>query len=60
MFTACDCDPVGSEHLACDENGNCVCKENVDGRRCDRCMENKQNIAQGCVGMSNTLMDLFY
>ncbi|CAJ1055766.1 laminin subunit beta-4 [Xyrichtys novacula] len=35
----CDCDPVGSEGGGlCDAlNGQCVCKENVEGQRCDLC-----------------------
>ncbi|KAM6973327.1 laminin subunit beta-4 [Aplochiton taeniatus] len=35
----CDCDPVGSlDNGQCDPvTGRCVCKENVDGQRCDRC-----------------------
>uniref|UniRef100_A0AAQ4RAI8 Laminin, beta 4 n=1 Tax=Gasterosteus aculeatus aculeatus TaxID=481459 RepID=A0AAQ4RAI8_GASAC len=35
----CDCDPVGSEGGGlCDAlSGRCVCKENVEGRRCDQC-----------------------
>ncbi|KAF7666905.1 hypothetical protein LDENG_00088500 [Lucifuga dentata] len=35
----CDCDPAGSQGGGLCEplTGRCVCKENVDGRRCDRC-----------------------
>ncbi|XP_045894612.1 laminin subunit beta-4 [Micropterus dolomieu] len=35
----CDCDPAGSQGGGlCDAlTGQCVCKENVEGRRCDRC-----------------------
>ncbi|KAI5734580.1 hypothetical protein M8J77_008341 [Diaphorina citri] len=34
----CDCDPTGSTSKYCDQlGGNCVCKPNVVGRRCDRC-----------------------
>ncbi|KAM8891532.1 laminin subunit beta-4 isoform 2-T2 [Spinachia spinachia] len=35
----CDCDRVGSEGGGlCDAlSGQCVCKENVEGRRCDQC-----------------------
>ncbi|XP_068452578.1 laminin subunit beta-4 [Clinocottus analis] len=35
----CDCDPAGSEGGGlCDAlSGRCVCKEQVEGRRCDRC-----------------------
>ncbi|XP_062856618.1 laminin subunit beta-4-like [Trichomycterus rosablanca] len=35
----CNCDPVGSvDGGLCDSvTGHCVCKENVEGERCDRC-----------------------
>ncbi|XP_056455383.1 laminin subunit beta-4 [Gadus chalcogrammus] len=35
----CDCDPVGSQGggLCESATGQCVCKENVEGQRCDRC-----------------------
>ncbi|XP_067090683.1 laminin subunit beta-4 [Osmerus mordax] len=35
----CDCDPAGSlDGGLCDPvSGRCVCKENVNGERCDRC-----------------------
>ncbi|KAM9375661.1 laminin subunit beta-4 [Pholidichthys leucotaenia] len=35
----CDCDPAGSRDGGlCDAlSGRCVCKENVEGDRCDRC-----------------------
>ncbi|CAL8355306.1 unnamed protein product [Lota lota] len=36
---ACDCDPGGSQGggLCESATGHCVCKENVEGQRCDRC-----------------------
>ncbi|XP_022099297.1 laminin subunit beta-1-like [Acanthaster planci] len=35
---ACDCDPIGSKSSICDEfGGQCECKANVIGRRCDQC-----------------------
>ena len=37
-FSDCDCDPTGSKSNICDEfGGQCECKENVIGRRCDQC-----------------------
>ena len=36
----CDCDPIGTEgniNLCDKETGQCICKENVDGDRCDQC-----------------------
>ncbi len=37
----CDCDPIGSQSSSsCDSiTGQCVCHENVIGRRCDQCAE---------------------
>ena len=35
---ACECDPQGSLSSVCDPNGGqCQCRPNVVGRRCDRC-----------------------
>lgn len=45
----CDCDESGSKGLQCDAFGQCPCNDNVEGRRCDRCKENKYNRHQGCV-----------
>lgn len=34
----CQCDPTGSTSKLCEDyGGNCQCKPNVVGRRCDRC-----------------------
>lgn len=34
----CQCDPMGSLTIECDPSGcQCPCKENVVGRRCDKC-----------------------
>lgn len=46
---ACNCDPIGSLDLQCDQYGYCPCRPNVDGRRCDRCQENKYNMSAGCL-----------
>ena len=50
LFSACNCDPEGSLDMQCDDYGNCPCIEGVEGKRCDRCMENKYNITAGCIG----------
>ncbi|XP_023255175.1 laminin subunit beta-4-like [Seriola lalandi dorsalis] len=44
----CDCDPVGSHGGGlCDAlSGRCVCKENVEGQRCDRCKHGFFNLRQ--------------
>ncbi|XP_019113332.2 laminin subunit beta-4 [Larimichthys crocea] len=44
----CDCDLAGSQGSGlCDAlSGRCVCKENVDGQRCDRCKHGFFNLRQ--------------
>jgi laminin beta 1 len=35
---SCDCNPTGSLSLICDwKGGNCQCKSNIVGRKCDEC-----------------------
>lgn len=46
---ACDCDESGSKGFQCDQYGQCPCNDNVEGRRCDRCKENKYDRHQGCL-----------
>ena len=47
---ACECNPDGSTTLQCNlYTGDCLCKPNIDGRHCDQCMENKHDLAAGCV-----------
>lgn len=45
----CDCDRIGSKSLQCRDNGQCECLANVEGRRCERCRENKFNRTAGCI-----------
>lgn len=45
----CDCDVSGSKGFQCDQYGQCLCNDNVEGRRCDRCKENKYDRHQGCL-----------
>uniref|UniRef100_A0A6A7FTH6 Laminin subunit gamma-1-like isoform X1 n=3 Tax=Hirondellea gigas TaxID=1518452 RepID=A0A6A7FTH6_9CRUS len=44
----CACDHVGSVSLQCDATGQCQCKENVEGRQCNRCRENTYDKEAGC------------
>lgn len=34
--------------MTCDDSGQCVCKPNVVGKRCERCDELLYNLAAGC------------
>ena len=48
--TSCGCDPQGSENAFCNPlNGQCQCKANVVGQRCNECAQGFWNFAQGCV-----------
>jgi laminin beta 1 len=46
----CECDNTGSESTLCDKyTGECPCKRNVVGRRCDRCAPGTYGFgADGC------------
>uniref|UniRef100_A0A665UDS4 Laminin subunit beta-1 n=1 Tax=Echeneis naucrates TaxID=173247 RepID=A0A665UDS4_ECHNA len=50
----CDCDPAGSlgDGLCDALSGQCICKQNVEGRRCSRCKPGffnlRQDDAAGC------------
>lgn len=46
---SCDCDRIGSKSLQCDASGQCPCFDNVEGRQCNRCKENKYDRQRGCV-----------
>lgn len=50
--TECDCDPNGIASTECDGlSGQCHCKPNITGRRCDKCTEPRHILEDGaCKG----------
>lgn len=52
--TSCNCNPAGSLTNKCNERGECDCKDNVEGVKCDRCKNGTINLQQnnkyGCSG----------
>eukprot|EP00111_Clytia_hemisphaerica_P003965 TCONS_00011362-protein len=53
---ACDCigvNTINNRTDVCDlTTGQCPCKEDIGGRRCDRCAENAVNISHACTACS--------
>ncbi|VDI10069.1 laminin, alpha 1/2 [Mytilus galloprovincialis] len=48
--SACDCDGYGSTGLSCDRyTGQCQCKENFGGRKCDLCQKGFGQMEEGCL-----------
>ncbi|GCB83610.1 hypothetical protein scyTo_0024227, partial [Scyliorhinus torazame] len=37
---ACDCSPLGSVDMHCQETGSCLCKRGFVGMKCEQCQEN--------------------
>ncbi|XP_050582063.1 laminin subunit beta-1 [Bombus affinis] len=48
---SCECNPTGSHSLLCENyGGTCPCKQNVVGRRCDRCAPGTYGFSpEGCI-----------
>ena len=45
----CGCDPLGATDNQCDASGQCVCREGVEGEKCDRCKAGYFNLTlTGC------------
>lgn len=50
LYSACDCDPVGSLSSLCTEFGQCSCKRGVGGPTCGDCLPNSFNFtSEGCI-----------
>lgn len=46
----CNCDPRGSSNTFCDPGeGQCFCKPNIVGRRCDQCADGYYDFGAGCL-----------
>ena len=51
LFIACECDhPKGAESITCNDDGQCDCKENFKGLKCNECKENYYDYDLGCLG----------
>ena len=51
ICVACDCLREGSTSTVCDKKtGQCQCKPNVVGLKCDKCPGVWQEISNGCSG----------
>ncbi|XP_029636725.1 laminin subunit gamma-1 [Octopus sinensis] len=49
MCMPCNCNPIGSVDLQCNNQGKCQCKPGVTGDRCDRCQANFYDFSNyGC------------
>ena len=40
VFSACGCNAEGSISYECNKNGQCQCKANIGGSKCDHCVDN--------------------
>ena len=50
----CNCVPLGSVDSSCDQiNGQCVCKSNIIGLKCDQCAPNTFQIGDGSCELCN-------
>uniref|UniRef100_A0A2C9JJ39 Usherin n=1 Tax=Biomphalaria glabrata TaxID=6526 RepID=A0A2C9JJ39_BIOGL len=55
--TPCDCNPFGSTTTNCNTlSGQCLCKDKVEGTKCDRCKDGFFNFTSGCVPCNCNLL----
>ncbi|XP_067868245.1 laminin subunit gamma-3-like [Heterodontus francisci] len=43
----CSCNLMGSLSLQCDQNGDCICKSTVTGKKCDQCQRGHHSLSEG-------------
>ena len=43
IITECKCSENGAVDNTCDDDGKCTCKEQVDGDKCDKCLQGHYN-----------------
>ena len=49
LFQSCNCDSRGSVNQNCDSSGQCSCKPNVVGKKCNQCASKYYGLsARGC------------
>ncbi|XP_063877309.1 laminin subunit alpha-1-like isoform X1 [Scylla paramamosain] len=54
----CNCDPFGSVHEGCDNQGQCTCKEGIQGRDCSQCAPRHITSATGCQSCVDGCVDV--
>lgn len=52
--TPCYCNSIGSVGPGCSSQGKCVCKQGVQGARCDQCANGAPITSQGCEPLRQT------
>lgn len=54
----CNCDPFGSVHEGCDNQGQCTCKEGITGRDCSQCAPRHVTSSTGCISCVDGCVDV--
>uniref|UniRef100_A0A8C7ZEM7 Laminin subunit alpha-3 n=1 Tax=Oryzias sinensis TaxID=183150 RepID=A0A8C7ZEM7_9TELE len=57
-IVACSCDYRGTVSRVCDASGRCLCREGVDGERCDRCRRGYYSFPN-CQGEKKTFLNAY-